>query len=189
MRSFALFRRRSIWFPTWRGWLLLAGAGMVFLLAWMLAIPLLLSPTQPLGRGILVVEGWLPDYTLEEAARAFESHHYRAIVVTGVPLDQGAYILTETNYAQLASETLQRMGIKPESIVCLARSKTPRNRTYGTALLVRRWLDSQSIDGGVDVFTLGVHARRTRFYYRLALGPKYKVGIIAGEEHRFNPTL
>jgi hypothetical protein len=162
---------------------------MVFLLAWMFAIPPILSPTEPLGRGVLVVEGWLPDYTLEEAARAFESHSYRAIVATGIPLDHGAYILPETNYAQLASETLQRLGVKPESIVCLSCPKTPRNRTYGTALLVRRWLDSQSAKAGVDVYTLGVHARRTRFYYHLALGPKYKVGIIAGREQRFNPTF
>jgi hypothetical protein len=61
-----------------------------------------------------------------------------------------------------------------------------RDRTYATAFQVRAWLDSKAVTDSVDIFTLGVHARRTWLLYRMALGNHYRTGVIAGVDERFD---
>ncbi len=181
-----LVKRKEVWLPTWRGWLLLGVGGVAAgLLAIMTLVPFL-APVQPLSRGVLVVEGWIPDYALEEAKAVFESRSYRCLVVTGVPIDQGYHISKEKDYAHLAESTLKQLGMKPETVVPIACPETLRDRTYATAQRVRAWLDSNSMADTVDVFTLGVHARRTWLLYRMALGPQYTTGVIASQDRRFD---
>lgn len=183
--AFGLVKRREIWVPTFKGWLLLlAGLALVAVGAVFASIPFL-GPTQPVGSGILVVEGWLPDYALEQAKKTFETHPYRLLVVPGIPLDIGFYLSKEKNYAQLATKTLAEMGLATNRMVALPCSDVPRNRTYSTALRVRGWLEQEKSDEPVDVFTLGVHARRTWLLYRMALGNGHQVGIIAGADRRY----
>jgi hypothetical protein len=184
--SLALLQRKQILVPTWRGWLLLlAGTGL--LLAGFLCetVPFL-AVTRAGHRDVLVVEGWLPDYALEQAKQTFESNGYRTLAVTGVPIEIGFHISREKNYAQLAADTLQHLGVDPKAIVTLPCPEVPRDRTYATARQVRAWLDGQPAGTQVDVFTLGVHARRTWLLYCLALGKGRQVGIIAGKDQRYD---
>lgn len=145
-----------------------------------------LSTDRPLHEGILVVEGWLPDYALEEAKRTFETHQYRLLVVTGVPIDQGYHVSDQKDYAQLAASTLRELGVKEESIVPVSCPEVRRDRTYATARQVKAWLDPQSSNESIDVFTLGVHARRTWLLYRLALGDGRPIGVISGSDRRYD---
>lgn len=185
MALLGLAKRKEIWLPTLRGWaalgLVAAGLGVAAIVG---VVPFL-TTVKPLHHGILVVEGWLPDYALEEAKRTFESHSYRLLVVTGVPIEQGFYLRDCKDYAQLGAATLKEFGMDEKSIVPVSCPEVPKDRTYSTARLVDRWLEGQPSEEGVDVFTLGVHARRTWLLYRLALGPGRSVGIIAGEDRRY----
>jgi hypothetical protein len=188
MALLGLVKRREIWFPTWRGWAL--GVLVVCALgvgATWEAVPFL-APVQPRHEGVLVVEGWIPDYALEEAKSVFEHHSYKMMVLTGVPIDEGYHISKEKNYAQLATSTLKQLGMKEEVLVPVTCPKVPRDRTYSTARQVRAWLDAQSITDNVDVFTLGVHARRTWLLYRTALGQRYHTGIIASQDRRYDAS-
>ncbi len=144
-----------------------------------------LATVKPSHQGVLVVEGWLPDYALEEAKQTFESHSYRLVVVTGVPIEQGSFLGNFQDYAQLGAATLREFGMDEKRIVPVSCPDVPKDRTYSTACQVHRWLKEQSSQEAVDVFTLGVHARRTWLLYRLALGSSRHVGIIAGEDRRF----
>jgi hypothetical protein len=187
MPSLALLKRKEVWFPTWRGWLLiLLVTAMLVIGATMGAVPFL-AAVRPMHQGVLVVEGWIPDYAMEEAKRVFESHSYKFLVVTGVPIEQGYYISKEKNFARLAVLTLKELGMKEEAIVPIMVANAPRDRTYATARQVRVWLDAKSITDPVDVFTLGVHARRTWLLYRLALGNKYTSGVIASSDRSYDP--
>src|SRR5262249_35597270 len=132
---------------------------------------------------------WLPDYALEEAKKAFESHPYRLMIVTGVPIEQGYFISKEKNYAQLAAKTFGELGINSTSIVQIPCPEVPRNRTYSTARRVAAWLEHQPGDEPVDVFTLGVHARRTWLLYGMVLEANHPAGIIAGEDRRYDRQL
>lgn len=164
--------------------LLLLVFSMILLLT---SIPFL-APSRPIGNGIFVVEGWVPDYALEEAKGIFETHPYRMLVVPGIPVEQGFFLSKEKNYAQLATDTLKELGLKPELMVPLPCANVPRSRTYATALRVRGWLEAHPGNQNVDVFTLGVHARRTWMLYKMALGDRYRVGIIAGSDRRYVPA-
>jgi hypothetical protein len=186
MPSLGLIKRKEIWVPTLRGWAFMLILAALVLGGVMLGIVPFLAITRPVGHGILVVEGWLPDYALEEAKGIFEGHPYRMLVTTGVPIEQGTFVAKETNYAQLAATTLKHLGVKPDSILPLGCAETPRNRTFATARRFREWLDTQSSADGVDIYTLGVHARRSRLLYQIALGPRYPTGIIAGTDQRYD---
>lgn len=186
MPSLGLFARKQLWLPTLKGWaVLLVIAALLVLGAIKFTVPFL-APIQPTYQGVLIVEGWLPDYALEQAKKTFETHPYRLLLVTGVPIDQGFYLTKETNYADLASATLRHLGTKEDAVIPIACPTVPRDRTYATACKVRAWLDAKSPGDTADVFTLGVHARRTWLLYRIALGNKYRTGVIAGADERYD---
>jgi hypothetical protein len=186
MPALGLVTRKQLWLPTVRGWAVIFGAAALLTLVTIKWTVPFLAPVDPLSHGILVVEGWLPDYALAEAKRTFETHPYRLLLVTGVPIDQGFYLTQETNYAHFASATLRHLGAKEEAIVPIVCPTVPRDRTYATACRVRAWLDEKSVTDPVDVFTLGVHARRTWLLYRMALGAHHPTGVIAGEDQRYD---
>jgi hypothetical protein len=186
MALLGLAKPKEIWVPTLRGWSALAVLTIALAAGVVLGTVRFLSPVQPHHKGILVVEGWLPDYALEEAKRTFESHSYRVLVVTGVPIEQGFYLRDCKDYAQLGAATLRELGMKEDLIAAVSCPEVPKDRTYATARQVRHWLEQQGSHASVDVFTLGVHARRTWLLYRLALEGKHPVGIIAGHDRRYN---
>jgi uncharacterized SAM-binding protein YcdF (DUF218 family) len=185
MAAFELCKRRQIWLPTWRGWAAIAVLLVLLAVGMMVYTVPFLAPVRPQNSGILVVEGWLPDYALAQAKKTFEAQRYQKLVVTGVPIDQGFYLSKAKNYAQLAAGTLEALGIKSESIVPISCPEVRRDRTYGTACQVKNWLAKQP-PVAVDIFTLGVHARRTWLLYRLALGKDQPIGIIAAEDERYD---
>src|SRR5216110_3307858 len=88
--ALGLLRRRQILIPTWRGWIVLVAlAALILSFAARRAYPFL-AVTDPIPRGILVVEGWSADYALEEALQEFNRHPYDKVFVTGGPLESGA---------------------------------------------------------------------------------------------------
>jgi hypothetical protein len=186
MRSLGLLQRRQLLVPTLRGWILLSATATGLMIAGVLGVVPFLETHRPLHSGILIVEGWLPDYAMVESKETFESHSYRMLVVTGVPLAQGHHLAQEKNYAQLGARTLLQLGLPESSVAIVACPEVPRDRTYATALEAGSWLDQNARGEPVDVFTHGVHARRTWLLYRLALHPRHKVGVIAGNDLRYD---
>jgi hypothetical protein len=182
-----LFKRKEVWVPTFRGWLLMAVAVVGLLAGGVAGTEPFLAANRPLHRGVLVVEGWVPDYALEAAKRQFETYSYELVVVAGVPVEHGSHISWATNHAYLAAATLQKLGLPAERVVPVPCPEVPRNRTYAMARKVREWLETHPGHAQVDVLTLGVHARRTWLLYRLALGANYSAGIIASGDRRYDP--
>jgi hypothetical protein len=182
-----LFKRKEVWAPTWRGWLAMALVVLVVLAGGVASTEPFLAANRPLHRGLLIVEGWVPDYALEAAKRQFETHAYELVLVAGVPVEHGSYLSWATNHAYLAAATLQKLGLPAERVVPVPCPEVPRNRTYAMARRVREWLETHPGHVQVDVLTLGVHARRTWLLYQLALGPEYSTGIIAAGDRRYDP--
>ncbi len=67
-----------------------------------------------------------------------------------------------------------------DSLVALETTWKTRSKTYTSALDVRKWIDGH-VQGqvSVNVWTMGLHARRTWTSYRRAFGNTYPVGIIS----------
>ncbi|MBD2328803.1 ElyC/SanA/YdcF family protein [Alkalinema sp. FACHB-956] len=175
-----LFRRREIWCPTWRGWLLLG----VLLLGLGLGVVPRIHPffavTAPISAEALVVEGWMDDEAVIQAIAEFKSHPYQLLITTGSPLPKGFYLAQYQNFAELSKATLIQRGFPVDRIVAVPAPFVIKNRTYTAALSVKQWLErTQSSIRAINIFTTGAHARRSWMLYRRALEPQFQVGVIA----------
>lgn len=141
-----------------------------------------LAVSHPVGEGILVVESWIRAQTLAESPAVFNSGHYRyLILVDGQTQGNGSESSDPITYNDLAAERLEKLGFDTKKIVKISAPPTV-STTLGRATAVKRWLtDSGTSVCCVDVFTGGVHARKSWVLFRHALGDRYRVGIISGE--------
>jgi hypothetical protein len=85
-----------------------------------------------------------------------------------------------TTTAQFARSKLISMGIDSNRIKAVSAEKVRMNRTLTSALAFQKWLSSEEPDlNGINIITLGPHARRTWMTYNKIAGKKNKIGIIA----------
>lgn len=184
LRDF-FFRRREVWTLTWPARLLLLalvlGGGLLFARQ----AGNFLALNEPAGGEYLVVEGWMPAYTYQAAAELWNTGRYqRVITVRAVP-DDAVPGPGVTEYSSMGS--LVRAGIPRESIVEATGSGVQQDRTFHSAMKVRRWFEDGNITRArLDVLTLGPHARRSRLLFRKALGEGFEVGVIAVADRRFD---
>jgi len=150
-----------------------------------------LAVTRPLGEGILVLDAWIPAPTLAESIGVFNSGRYRYLVVLGGPTEETASrSRSHAADTDLAAGTLEKLGLDTKKLVKISVPDNSSGRTLRRATAVRNWLESSGASACcVDVFTVGVHARKSWILFRHALGSKYRVGIIAGPEFRYPPRF
>jgi hypothetical protein len=156
----------------------------------MISIYGFLAVNHPLGKGILVVEGWIPAEALANSVSTFNSGHYRYLVVVGGPI-QGISSAPShpTTYADRAASTLQDFGFDTNKLIKISVPPVSSDRTLTGAEELKRWLErSGTYICCVDVFTVGVHARKSWILSQYVLGHSYRVGIIAGPEVSFNAS-
>ncbi len=189
MIKIKLLKRRNRLGLTWFSRLILLAAFIVTSFFIIKNLNKFLSLNKPLSSPILVIEGFLPDYTLKNMLQEFYTKNYEKIVITGKPIGQGYYLKGFLTSADLMRATLiQKMGVDSNLIVTISIPETvKRDRTYSTGLLFSQWLDNSSYKlNQVNVYTLGCHARRSKVLFQAALGEKVKVGIIAGEDRSYD---
>lgn len=162
---------------------LLVITGVVFLslsVTLFISLPYILSPVRNCKGDYLIIEGWLPDYALEHAVKIFYDGNYRQILVTGCELQAGSFLSEYSTYATLGASSLKIIGVPESCIVALPLTDIVRNRTWQSALSVKKWLENNSYhSGAIDVCSLGPHGRRTWHFYKKALGHSIKTGIFS----------
>jgi hypothetical protein len=148
-----------------------------------------LAVTHPMGEGILVVEGWIPTKTLAESLHVFNSGDYQYLVVVGDPIQgTGSVSSQPTTYADLAASRLEQLGFDTRKLIKISIPPVSSERTLTGAAAVKGWIERSGTNVCcVDIFTAGAHARKSWILSRYALGDRYRVGIIAGPETRFDP--
>lgn len=84
------------------------------------------------------------------------------------------------SHPEIIRNKLIASGIDPYKIIAVTGKKTNINRTLTGALAFRNWLKAsgQKVTG-VNIITMGIHARRTWITYKELLGKSYKIGIIS----------
>lgn len=88
-----------------------------------------------------------------------------------------------TSNAELTRNKLMTLGIDSTRIITTAGKKAKINRTLTSALAFRDWIKTTTIDvKGINIISLGTHARRTWMTYNKILDEKYKIGIISVPE-------
>ena len=182
-----LIHRRTIWWPTWPGWLLLLAIFAIPTALWWFRGEAYLSLTERQPADVLVVEGWIRIEGIRAAKAEFKQGGYRYVVATG-GLTGEPWDVRRWSYAAEAEEQLLRMGVARDRVILATPKDTEVQRTFESALAVQAALRAKGIQAaGINVFTRGPHARRSRLIFAKVLASTNGVGIIAwappGSEH------
>ena len=176
----SLYAKKTAWGPTWRGWLLL------FLLAGGFTViggrhaHSFLAVSEPVSANVLVIECWAPDYVLKQAITEFERGKYDFLCAAGGPLEKGSLITGYQSTVELTCASLKALHFPGEKLIEAPALSAWRHRTYGSAQAAKAKLRSLGIQiKGLNVFTVGTHARRTLIVYRKVFGAKDLVGVIS----------
>jgi hypothetical protein len=63
-----------------------------------------------------------------------------------------------------------------------------QDRTFLSAVVLREWARREGVTlDAIDLFTAGVHARRSRMMFAQALGPTVTVGVLAAPARYYDP--
>lgn len=188
-RRFGFFERKERWSLTGGGWALGVGLVVCLLLLVVLRIHPFLAVTERTKADVLVVEGWLPNYALEECISEFHAGDYRLVMTVGGEILSGTNIDPGDNLASYAAARLKWLGLRPELVQAVPSPVRYRDRTFGSALALRRWweTDHEQVKR-FNLVTLGPHARRSRLLFAKAFDGKVGVGVISIENREYDPA-
>jgi hypothetical protein len=172
---------------TWRGWLLLiiiiAGAFFAFLTN----LYSFLAPDKAPHEGVMIVEGWIHDFALDDAVKMYKAGNYSKIVCTGTPIETGSYIQQYKSYPEMTAARLRKMGIPDDQIVVTVADDNKNDRTYLAAVAMREGIMAYNIDEiNLHLVTVGPHGRRSRMLFQKALGKDYRIGVTCLEENAYD---
>jgi len=139
-----------------------------------------LSKNRPLNGEYLVLDGEMPDYSIEKAIEIYYKSGYKTVITTGGNLPAGHYISGKTTMAELTYATFLKLGFDTAKIVVIPGGAVIKDRTYTSGLSLKKWFfESNIISAKVDILAIGSHARRSQNLFQKALGDNYDVGIIS----------
>jgi hypothetical protein len=188
MLHLGLVKRGNCWVLTLRGLIFLGASLAAILVLLVVNIHSFLAVNHPVHGEILVVEGWLPDYAIENAAREFKDHSYRLLVTTGGPLLEGSFLSQYKSYAEFAAATLRQLGFKDSLLVAVPAPAVKEDRTYESAIALKQWMHKSGLSiRSMTVYSLGPHARRSWLMFKEALGDSVTVGVIAAADMSYDP--
>jgi hypothetical protein len=189
----ALFRRRQVWLPTIWGLLLLLVCATVAAVVLGQSAYRLMAPQAPArgsgggGARTLVVEGWLDAAELRQAVAAARRGRYERVLTTGGPIDPEIDVGAWKNYAVRAAAILRADGLGEIPVIAVPAPASAQERTFLSAVMVRDWARQSGLTlGAIDLFSAGVHARRSWLAFRMALGDGVEVGVLAARPAGFD---
>ena len=177
--SFQVIKQRTIWWPTFTGWAvivtILTGLG----LTWCWRAESFFSLTERQPADILVVEGWTNADALAEVKNEFVRGGYRFVVATG-GMTSERWSGQRWSLAEESARVLLQSGLPKEQVILAKPADVERHRTFASAVAVWRTLRERGIQPkSINVFSLGVHGRRSRLVYAKVEGSTVPVGVIS----------
>jgi uncharacterized SAM-binding protein YcdF (DUF218 family) len=183
----ALIRKHTGWRLTWSGRLLIALIVIGLAIGLTSGLYPFLAPEKGPHQGLMVVEGWIHDFALDEAVALFRNGDYSKIICTGVPIETGSYIQDYKSYPEMTAARLRKLGVDPDRIVVTVGEETRKDRTYAAAVALREAFITYNIEEtDLHLVTTGPHGRRSRMLFKKALGDDYHIGITCIEEYNFD---
>jgi hypothetical protein len=178
---------RERWSLSLRGSLLLLFflASSMLLVCW--KIHPFLALTRPVSSVYLIVEGWIPDYALDEAVNEYKRGGYQKLLTCGGITKDGWRDTPKYTAADWSAARLRKYGLT-NGVVAIPCLTEQYDRTYHSAVAVKKWFDDNGeAVRSINVVTLGPHARRTRLLFEKAFGSNVRVGIIALVDRDYDP--
>jgi len=178
-------------FVGWKTWLVITALAAAMLIFTFRIHSFLAVKTQRVDANVLVVEGWIWDYGMHAAAEEFKGGNYSFIATSGLRISNEPKpgSSNDISVASLAQDSLRSYGVPADQIIVCPADKTSWNRTSSSARAVREKLQLQGIAlKGINVLTIGPHARQSWLAYRHIMGPEIPVGIITVPTQNFDPN-
>lgn len=184
-----LIKRQEIWTLTAPGWIIAIAIIANCAIFTITHIHPFLAVTSPVKSAeIMVIEGWLPDYALQEAIAEFQNGNYQQIVTTGSNLEIGSYLTEYKTFADVSAATLKKLGLPAEKVVAVPTPTVIKNRSYASVIEFKRWLSESNIQPkSINLISWDVHTRRSWFVFKKLLSPQIKVGTIATKTQDYEP--
>lgn len=184
------FKRRECWRPTFWGWFLILFLLVIVFRIWLGTVSWYLSLNKPIKANTLVVEGWIEDEALSHAVAFYKANHYKNLIVTGLPITYREDLLKFKNTAESAVAQIKKIGFKDTIYQAVIPTNIYIDRTYNTAVVSRMIFEQHpDWDKSFNIYTVGVHSRRTYLMFRRAFGNNYRMGIISEKDNSFDAKL
>ncbi|MGD9611972.1 MAG: hypothetical protein AB7V22_03635 [Kiritimatiellia bacterium] len=157
-------------------WLVLAMLVGLAFTAWMEAYPFL-ARQAPVPAETLVVEGWVSDDLLLQAAGWAGSNGVKKIVATGGPIELGSYLAEWKTYAEMTQARMAKLGLAGRfELAAVPADKVRRGRTRESARALRA---AGATAGAFNLASEGPHARRSWRAFRDEFAGQAEVGSLA----------
>ncbi len=145
--------------------------------AWAMGYPFL-ARQAPVPSEILVVEGWVGDELLLQAAGWAESNGVRKIIATGGPIELGSHLVQWKTYAEMTKARMEKLGLAEKfELAAVPAEKVRRGRTRESARALAAGLGMER--GAFNLASEGPHARRSWRAFRDEFGDGVEVGSVA----------
>jgi len=190
LSRFKIVNKRERWGLTGWGCLLLfvliAIGGWIFVSN---IVPFL-SKEKTIDARVMVLEGYIPDFALPGIIKIFNEKNYEFLIATGTTYDQGFYLSGVASSADLIGNSLKNLGFDTTRMAIVpAPANVLRDRTYHTGIAVKTYLEKYHPEvKKINLISLGVHARRSHYLYKLAFGDQTEVGNIVIPERIYDKS-
>lgn len=183
------FRRKNCIRLTLLGWVTLLVFLIVIIRLSLSFIYPYLAINKPIKSKTLIIEGWVPTYAIKEAVKLYIDDHYERLIVTGIPIVNYEFIAPYRNTAEATILALRHYGISDTIYIANIPTNIFVDRTYNTALATKLLFEENEWPNDFNIYSLGVHSRRTKLMFRKAFGSDYNIGIIAPRDRTFLPDV
>lgn len=181
-----LYKKRSCYQPSFLG--LVVGL-LLILIAGRLLMPVVykfLFLNQEVKTKTLVLEGWVHTYALKDAIDFFEENNYENLIVTGIPITQYEYASDFKYTSQATILAIKHFGYTDTIYEAANPTNIYKNRTYCTALQTKKiFAQHPEWDKSFNVYSMGVHSRRSLSLFKKAFPNNFNIGIIAHTDRAF----
>lgn len=184
---FGLLVRKSLWIPSWYGGLVLIVIACTTVYIMFHSLYGYLALVRPVEADLLVVEGWIPESSLQLAVKEFQTGAYRQIIATGGPVQANQYLTQYETGAELTAARLCSMGVPDSLVIAVPAPEVRRDRTWAAAQAFADWVNSRNNEiRGINILSTGPHTRRTFLLFRKALESGYPMGSIAVDDPSYS---
>ncbi|WP_392534815.1 ElyC/SanA/YdcF family protein [Nostoc sp. C117] len=183
-----LIKRQQMWTLTAQGWAIAITAVAYLIFFSITHVQSYLAVTSPIKSAeILLVEGWMPDFAIEEALTEFQKGSYRQIITTGGSIEKGTYLSEYKNFAEISAATFKKLGLEPEKVIAVPTPTVVKDRSYASAVEFHRWLCNSNLKvKSINLFSLDAHTRRSWLIFKKLLNPDIQVGAIAAKTYEYD---
>ena len=144
-----------------------------------------LARQAPVESDLLVIEGWMSDDLLAQAAAWAASNHVDRIYTTGGPLETGSYLVDWKTYADMTKARLVKLGYGRQfDLVSVPADKVRRGRTRESARALKAVLHLDR--GTLNLASVGPHTRRSWRAFQDVFGDGVEIGTLALTPEEYN---